>query len=348
MSHPLRIRSPHDAISAVPYLLGFHPADSLVAVGFDGPHSTCVMRLDLPHLPTADLTADLARRISDLLSRNRFRQALLLGYGAEDRVAPAMTATRETLTDIDITVREALRVAEGRWWSYLCDDPRCCPPEGTPFDITTSVIAAHATFAGQVARPDRPSLERTVAPATGPARQAMRQATDHAEERFLNWSSTTAGSAQIRHLMFDAAIPILDDLAARTTAGADAPSDDEIAWLGVLLTNLRVRDEAWIRIDPDNPAPHITFWRDVLRRVEEPYAAAPGCLLAYAAYISGNGGLANVALDRAIEADPTYTLTALLRELIMAGVPPSKARLTMTPAQLAAAYTDQDENRQAS
>jgi hypothetical protein len=34
---PLVIRSIPDAIAAVPYLLGFHPADSIVVIGFGGP-----------------------------------------------------------------------------------------------------------------------------------------------------------------------------------------------------------------------------------------------------------------------------------------------------------------------
>ncbi|WP_103937397.1 DUF4192 domain-containing protein [Thermomonospora echinospora] len=339
----LKIQSPHDAVSAVPYLLGFHPADSLVAIGFDGPGATCALRLDLPRPGTADLPHGLAEHVSDLLARNGFRQALLLGYGAPERVTPLIDASRQVLAARGITVREALRVADGRWWSYLCQEPACCPPEGTAYDISSSVVAAEATLAGHVAYADRAELQRTVAPLTGPARQAMREATDRAEARFLLWAAGGLQPAQIRERMVEEAVPLIAGLTARA-AGADPPSDDEIAWLGVLLTDLRVRDEAWVRMNADDPAADIAFWRDVLRRVEDPYAAAPACLLAYAAYTNGDGGLANVALDRALATDPAYSLAGILREVIDAGIPPSKARLSLTPEELAAAYAEQDQN----
>ncbi|ACY97145.1 MULTISPECIES: DUF4192 domain-containing protein [Thermomonospora] len=336
----LKIRSPHDAVSVVPYLLGFHPADSLVAIGFDGPAGTCAMRFDLPRSGAAELREGLAERAGLLLSRNGFRQVLLIGYGPAERVTPVIDASRRALAERGITVKEALRVADGRWWSYLCRDPGCCPPEGTAYDISASVIAAEATFAGHVAYADRSELQRTIAPLTGPARQAMRRATDRAEERLLSWAAAGHSPERIRARMVEEAVPLLADLTSR----AGPPSDEEIAWLGVLLTNLRVRDEAWVRMDLDDPASVIAFWSDVLRRVETPYAAAPACLLAYAAYTTGDGGLANIALDRAMEADPAYSLALVLREVIDSAIPPSKARLKMTPEELAAAYAEQEKN----
>src|SRR5258708_40324667 len=41
MDNTLVIRAPEDAVAAVPYLVGFHPADSLVAVGSVGPDWAC-------------------------------------------------------------------------------------------------------------------------------------------------------------------------------------------------------------------------------------------------------------------------------------------------------------------
>jgi hypothetical protein len=72
----------------------------------------------------------------------------------------------------------------------------------------------------------------------------------------------------------------------------------------------------------------------VLRRVAEPFAAAPACLTAYAAYLSGDGALANVALDRAIAVDAGYSLAALLRDIMLSGIPPERARLHVTSQAL--------------
>jgi hypothetical protein len=46
----------------------------------------------------------------------------------------------------------------------------------------------------------------------------------------------------------------------------------------------------------------------------------------------------NVALDRALDADPGYSMALLLRDLIDAGAPPAMARLPMTPEEVAASY----------
>jgi Domain of unknown function (DUF4192) len=56
------------------------------------------------------------------------------------------------------------------------------------------------------------------------------------------------------------------------------------------------------------------------------------------AWQSGNGALANVALDRALAEDANYSMAVLLRQVIDSGAPPSLARLPMTPADVAASY----------
>jgi hypothetical protein len=340
----LRLRSPHDVIAAVPYLLGFHPADSLVAIGSDGPQGTCAMRLDLPpgaHRPGHDPeqaarqveehVADAAEHLAGVLSRQRFRHAVLVGYGTRERVAPIMAAARAAIAAGGVEVLETLRVDGGRFWSGDCQVPSCCPPEGIPYDVSASPIAAQATVAGRVALPGREELARSVAPIGGPARRSMRQATDRAQRRFLRWLDECRGdTVLVQRRMVDEGLPYLRAVLARD----DPPADDEVAWLGVLLTHLRVRDEAWVRTDIDR----LELWRGVLCRVEEPFTAAPACLTAYAAYLAGDGALANVALDRAVAAVPGYSMAGLLRDMMLAGVPPARVRLRMTPEALADAW----------
>lgn len=339
----LVVRSPVDLIAAVPYMLGFHPEASIVAVGFDGSLGTSVLRLDLPRSGDVFGARDVGAKIAHVLTRNGFRSALLVGYGSDEHVTPVVTVIRDALTGGGLTVPEMLRVDDGYWWSYVCTDPACCPPEGTPYDISSSVVAARATVAGHVALADRGELARSVEPMNGSVRHAMRQATERAEQRLLSSAADAPDQADVRAGMVAEGVPLIEDLLRRARSGGAPATDDETARLGVLLTNLRVRDEAWVRIEEQHSRADLAFWRDVLRRVEIPYAAAPGCLLAYAAYSAGDGGLANVALDRATDADPDYSMARLLRDVIAYGVPPSKARLAMTPEQLAAAYDEQDE-----
>ncbi|MFD0856345.1 DUF4192 family protein, partial [Actinomadura adrarensis] len=51
---PMVIRNIPDAIAAVPYLLGFHPSDSLIVIAFAGPYGTCAIRVDLAPAETAE------------------------------------------------------------------------------------------------------------------------------------------------------------------------------------------------------------------------------------------------------------------------------------------------------
>jgi hypothetical protein len=61
------------------------------------------------------------------------------------------------------------------------------------------------------------------------------------------------------------------------------------------------------------------------------------------AWQSGEGALANVALDRALADDPAFSMATLLRQVIAAGAPPSLARLPMTPEEVAASYDGTDD-----
>jgi len=71
-------------------------------------------------------------------------------------------------------------------------------------------------------------------------------------------------------------------------------------------------------------------------------------LLAFTAWQSGEGALANIALDRALADIPGYSMALLLRDALAAGMPPSAARLPMTPEEVAASYTANDTSAAAS
>ncbi|WP_146754642.1 DUF4192 domain-containing protein, partial [Micromonospora noduli] len=176
----LAVRSPADLIAAVPYLLGFHPTDSVVAVALVGRQIVFAARADLPD-PTE--LGGLAGHLAGVIRRQGAEAATVVGYGQPERVTPAVDAVRDALNDFGLHVLDALRVTDGRWWSYLCTEPECCPPEGRRYDPTVNRLTASAVFAGQVALPDRGALVAQVAPVDGPAREAARAATARAELR---------------------------------------------------------------------------------------------------------------------------------------------------------------------
>ncbi|WP_433174408.1 DUF4192 domain-containing protein [Actinoallomurus sp. CA-150999] len=388
-ANTLRLRSPADVVAAIPYLVGFHPTDSVVVLCCGGVDGTYAIRLDLT---ASDALLD---HVTDLITRRRPAEVILAGYGPGARVTPVVERVGDRLARDGVRLREVMRVEDDRYWSYLCTDPACCPPEGTFVDVRASAVAAAAIAGGLVALPDRDELARMIAPIGG---EVTRQATLRAECRLASWAEAAAtetaqnrtgsavhdhggregnathapgpaggvgpcpagpaapgsagsavsgaggqagaggragvGGGGLSRRVAGEGVRLVRLLIERARAGGAPPTDEEVAWLGVLMVNLRVRDEAWVRIDDGEIGAHIGLWRDVVRRVAEPYLAGPACLLAFAAWRAGEGALANLALDRALAADPHYSMARLLHELFVSGLPPWSVPLDITPEQL--------------
>lgn len=316
----LTVRSPADLIAAVPYLLGFHPADSVVVVALRGRRVVFAARGDLPDPDTDPRPA--AQHLAEVIARQGTESATVIGYGPAARVTGAVDAVGEALDRAGLLVLDALRVTDGRWWSYLCTEPECCPPDGTPYDPGASEVSAAAVFAGQVALPDRDALAGQVSALDGPVRLAMRRATVRARGRLATLTEEATETALVGGRSVRSAGVAAVRTAFRRHRRGERLSDDEVAWLTVLLTQLPVRDHAWERTDGRDA--DISLWTDVLRRAEPELIAAPGSLLAFAAWRAGYGALAAVALERVLAAHPDYSLALLLDDLLRRGFPPSE------------------------
>jgi len=177
----------------------------------------------------------------------------------------------------------------------------------------------------------------------------MAQATTRAENRAADLVARSARSGRQRggtlRPVIENGLRAVSDAVRTYRSGERISGDDEIAWLTVTLADLRVRDDAWARMDPEHRESHQHLWTDVVRRAEPRYVPAPACLLAFTAWQAGDGALANVALARALESDPGYTMALLLLEAVGGGLPPSAARLPMTPEEVAASYATVEERR---
>jgi hypothetical protein len=336
----LQAATPDAVLAVVPHLLGFYPSKSLVVLGLGEQDRVMVtFRYDLPAPPDLQLAEDIAEHACYVLDRERIRSALLVGYGPEDLVAPAVGATAVRLVGSGVELHEVLRADSGRYWSMLCDDPACCPPGGRSYDPGSHPAAAAMTEAGLAAQPDREALARTlqrpagsadvIARATSRALLRLSQLTDLGEadgDRDPELRATRIGRREVQRAI------------RRYRAGETIDSIEHLAWLAVLVADLRVRDDAWARMDPAYRDHHSRLWTDVLRCAALDYAPAPAALLAFTAWQEGNGVLAAIAVDRALSADPGYSMARLLTEAIEAALPPSAARLPMTPAAVAASY----------
>jgi hypothetical protein len=329
---PLVARGAEDVLSVVPYLLGFHPSESLVVLSLDGARRRVGFRLrvDLPEQPAQ--AQALGRQLLPLLQRNGATTVLLMAYAADDRVAgPVMAAALEQLRTAGINVGDAWRADGSRWWSYLCSDRRCCPLEGTPYDATGAVCAAEAVLRGLVALPDRATLQQSVAAVSGRRLVEMRRATRRAEAEILPGLAVgPGGGGQPVRRAQERVVAAVSGFVSRPRELSDA----EVARLSVWLRHVHVRDAAWCMLDPARPDPHVDLWRQVTRRAVPGHTAAPASLLAFAAWVAGNGALAQCGLERALADDPGYSMAALIGETLACGLPPS----AWTPLPLAELY----------
>jgi hypothetical protein len=341
----VKASSPEALLALVPHLLGFYPSRSLVVLGLSGQRNRVrvAFRYDLPDPVDSALAADIAEHAASVLRRQRLGRAALVGYGPPGLAVPVLATVVDSLAAEDVRLFTVLRADGGRYWSPLCDDPECCPTEGRPFDPGSHPMAAAMAEAGLPALPDRAALARTLLPPAG-STERIRRATRLAEQRLSELGSQhwADGGRDPQLVTARTGRTAVQSAIRRYRAGDCITSADELAWLAVLVADLRVRDDAWARMEPAHREAHLRLWTDVLKGAAREYVPAPAALLAFAAWQSGNGALAAVAVDRALAARPGYSMALLLGEALQAGLPPSAARLPMTPAEVAASYAAQD------
>ncbi|HEX9553914.1 MAG TPA: DUF4192 domain-containing protein, partial [Streptosporangiaceae bacterium] len=283
--------------------------------------------------------ADIAAHATTVLARQHLTVAVAVAYGPGETVAPVVDVVGPALLEAGINVQDVLRVEGERYWSYLCVDPDCCPPEGQPFDPAGHPASAALAAAGLTVRADRAELARIVAPeaeAAGPMREAVERAMQRAGA-LVDLDAAGTGDDPFLPIA-DAGRRSVKQAITRYRRRGALPDDDEIAWLGVTLADLRVRDDAWARMDPQFHDAHQRLWIDLVRRLPADLVAPAAALLAFTAWQAGDGALASVAIERALEADPDYSMALLVADALHAGLPPSAARLPMTPKQVAASY----------
>lgn len=313
---PLSLTNPTDLIAAIPYLIGFHPRDSLVVVAVAqrgrGQTVRCSARCDLP------AAASGAPAVAEVLIQP-VRQVgadfvVLIGYGAPSRVTSCVDAVNQALAEADIELRDVFRLTDGRYYSYMCHE-ECCPAAGVPFEPKESLVPVTMVAAGLSACGDRAELAATLDPVTGAQRDAVGEAAQLIEDRL--------GSPDALCVL---GIDAVRSATASAVDGCVSNDPRELAWLLVTLRDLRVRDEAWGQILPGNAQCHLRLWQHVFRNAEPAYQAAPGSLAAFAAWQCGQGALANLLLDRVLSTDPDYTMAALLCRALQYGIPPQRWR----------------------
>jgi len=310
----LRAATPDAVLAVIPHMLGFYPSRSLVVLGLGEQNRVMVtFRYDLPEPSDYELATDIAHHAEYVLTRERISAAMLIGYGPGELVLPVLAQTAARIGNQGIHLQEALRADAGRYWSLLCSDVSCCPPEGRSYDPGSHPAAAAMTDAGLTAHPDREALARTIQRPAGTAGTIAR-ATEEARLRLarLAGGGEAAGDRDPKLQVIRAGRSQVQQAIRRYRAGDRIDSIAHLAWLAVLLSDIWVRDDAWARMTPAHRDEHCRLWTDVLRAAAVDFVPAPASLLAFTAWQAGNGALAAMAVDQALAADPAYSMARLL------------------------------------
>lgn len=304
-SLPMNARTPEDILAAVPILLGFVPERSVVMLTFGAEH-VFNARVDLP------IDAGDIQTCADLLLRPALRHrvaAVLFVLYAESAAQAAWCAEVlvRTFWAEDIEVLTVLRSDGHRWF--------CVPPDrsaregpGTPYDVSSHVFTARAVASGRVTRSSRDELAATVA-ADRSAVRAVRKA-------------RAGAAADTLHNHEDEARWLLSkvDALAAEQARADPQTS---ARLLLALCEPAVRDVVLGALDRRRAESMVPVLSALVRGAPSELVAPSASVLAFVAWLAGDGALAWCALDRAAEGSPRCTLADRVAEALEMALPPA-------------------------
>lgn len=297
----LVLASPDAAVAAVPHILGFAPEQSLVLIWTADERLLLTQRMDLddqedgPWAAEATAHGRLAGASGVILLAFRPRET-----GDELPGRRSVDALERRLGSQAIELVDALLVDGDRWWSYRCDDV-CCPEAGRSVDgaIAEQVTAAFVVR-GSAPFASRQELAASLeAGSEDPVDAQARPANVPLEE----WRDA-----------------VLAGPVARLLGQDDLDTSDAAETLGA-LDDVRVRDTLLWHLVRHEDARRILGRLAVLLRSAKPGAVAPiATVTAIAAWICGDGARASIAIDRAFDDRPDYTLALLVERSLRHGL----------------------------
>lgn len=325
------LTSPHDLLAAIPFLIGYHPENSLVLVALKDDSVGMAMRVDMP--------TDIAPESYDLLASHFQREAadaaLIVAYvDSQSDPEAVLINTSAALLRAGISIKESLVVSDGRYRSMLCHDSECCPPLGSPIpDIDSSRIAAEHVIAGHpMPFANVSGLVQSIA--------ALPSAMEESWQSEVRAFWIESDSESLLDLQRDGATAVID-LAGEYAQGRGAEDRELAARVIGRISDIQVRDYALGSHNDETADAYWQMWRELLLIAPRGFVAPIASIFAALAYERGEGALAHKALDRALADDERYSLALLLRRVFTAGWPPqsfSAMRAELHPKVVAAIF----------
>ncbi|MFG2590690.1 DUF4192 domain-containing protein [Streptomyces sp. NPDC048438] len=348
------LRGPAELADALPYLMGFHPNDSVVMVALHGGRGRFGgrLRLGIPQEPEewAPVADQLARCLIAGSERRESRPDAIVVFLCQDpaegesapqtmeRLRPFAQRLRTACGALDVPVLEALCISDGRYWSYCCPDDRCCPPEGNPLALPgTTVMAAAAAYAGVQVRGSLRDMEARLVPWDSAAAQEQERALDSAGAALVSRILDVDGRGEVARETLALARDLMERMGNAPPSGPEGTdggddvliAPDEAAALILGLQDRETRDRAAEWMEGPEAGTALRLWRALARRCVGPYvehAAAPLTLAGWVSWSTGDEAGARVALGLALRADPDYTFAQLLHQACNQGLDPETLR----------------------
>ena len=307
------LTSPHDLLAVVPFMVGYHPKDSLVVMALRDAKVSMAMRVDFPD---SESIASVSATVAGHLARELADEAIIVGYLPIDVTeSDPLEIVRSIIALQGISVKECIVVRGGRFRSNLCADLECCPPEGNLIpEILDSRVTAEQVAAGNpLPYLDLDEMKRSISAL--PIDKELVQLIQGIEEIDYAGDDVTAHQREGANA--------INEMAISFSKEQKIEDKSDVALVLVRLLDLQVRDYAMGMTTEETSDQLWDMWRYLLRLAPQGYVAPVAVIFATMSYERGDGALAQRALDRAMEDAPGYQMAKLLRRTFAAGWPPS-------------------------
>lgn len=319
------VRTSVDLLALVPYVIGFHPEDSVVLLTLadeqparpGGRAETFHARIDLP--VTEHEQRRVARLLRDVVARHRAGLVGVLLY--TDDVEAAQSFARLMVGGLlldGVDILDVVRVEQDRF--FAIDDPE---DPGTPYDLTGHQFTAEQVLDGRVVHENRNALADTLIGGDPEDAAEVAEAASVLVDELIGIGGRggALGPELAQHARWVRA------RIHRRDNGRDRFDTADAGRMLVLTSFEAIREVAWSEMTRASAAWHVELWRDLVRRAPADLRSGVAGLLAFAAWLDGDGALAWCALDRCFESNPDDELGHYVAALVGSATSPN----TWTP-----------------
>lgn len=307
----LTVRCDDDLLALAPVLLGFWPDRDVVMVTF-GADRPFHARVDLPRATeqSPDALEELAVTLVVPALRHGVRAVVLLFYAdvPEDALGP-WAEVGDVMHGAGIEVVRALAVGDRTY--HALDASGVVGAPGRAYDVTAHPFVVQALVDGRIAYRSRAEMEQSL--------QGDVEAIARVEAALT--ASTPGRAAPTEHAEHTGDTGEALGALRRLVAEERSPDDAEVA---TLLLGLRPAE--WRRIEEGvlgRAHEERRLWAGVLPRTPRRHAVRVASALGFAAWRSGDGAMAWVAVDRARAVRGDDPSTERLADLLERAVPPA-------------------------